>query len=119
MKAHIILSDLSRHTKEGRQLRRIARLAAKYEKDRKAAVAASGYSDAQEAMWPLRIELQDDFAKAALAIKPLTMKGIGIYAAIIALGSGPASRDGKPVGYCEALAVAMAKALHEMEATNG
>jgi hypothetical protein len=111
VKAHMILREMTGRTKEGKRLRRIARLAEKFEKDRKAAISASGYREASVELLDLRMELQDDFAAAALAIKPLTMKGLGIYASIIAVGSGPARRDGYPVGNCEPLAVAMAEAF--------
>ncbi len=111
VKAHIILNEIPARTKEGRRVRRIVRLAAKYEKDHKAAIEASGYSKANSAIWDLRIELQDDFAKAALAIKPVTMKGLAVYAAIIIAGNGPAKHDGRAVGGCDDLGLAMAEFL--------
>lgn len=112
VKAHIILRDISARTKEGRRLRRIARLATKYEKDRKVAIAQCGYREASHALGDLQMELQDDFAKAARDIMPLTMRGIAIYAAIIAVGNGVGIReDGRPCYGCEALGIAMAEAF--------
>ena len=114
LKAHIILYDISGRTKEGRRLRRIVRLAKRFEKDRESAISASGYHEAFGALLGLHIELQDDFAAAALAIKPLTMQGLGIYAAIIATGNGPASYDGRPVGGCDQLGRVMAECFIAM-----
>ena len=85
-------------------------------------VAAQHFSQSQGADAPrtfeksglthLHIKLQDDFAGAARAVKPLTMQGVAIYAAIVAFGSGPARRqDGTPACGCDALAVVMAKAF--------
>ena len=111
LKAHIILYDVSGRTKEGRRLRRIVRLAMKFERDRASAVSASGYHEAFHALLDVHIELQDHFAKAALATKPLTMRGLDIYAAIIVACNGSASYNGRPVGYCEPLGLAMAEAF--------
>ena len=112
LKIHILEIEAPRNTKEGRRLRRIARLAAKYEKDREAAIGASGYREPGLALTHLHIELQDDFAGAARAVKPLTMQGVAIYAAIVAFGSVPARRqDGTPACGCDALALVMAEAF--------
>jgi hypothetical protein len=111
VKIRILESELPRNTKEGKRLRRIARLAAKYEKDREAAISASGYREASWARSRLQMEMQDDFAKAALAVKPLTMRGVAIYAAIIAVGNGPARRENGPCYGSEALGIAMAEAF--------
>ena len=88
VRAHIVLHDLSRNTKEGRKLRRIARLAQRFERDHAAAVKASGFREAYNAMGELRFELQN-IAEAATAIKPTTSEGIAVYAAIVLAGGGP------------------------------
>jgi hypothetical protein len=91
-------------------MRRIARLAHKFERDHVAAVKASGHDEAFGDLLSLCVELQNDFAKAALAIKPKTMEGIGIWAAIAAAGA-TGYEDGRPVGYCEELAFTLASTL--------
>jgi hypothetical protein len=112
VRPHIILHEISRNTKEGRQLRRIARLAQKFEKDHAAAVRASGYNEARSAMVRLRMELQD-IDQAARAIKPSTMEGVAVYAAILIARAGP-SYDNRSWGRPDGLGVAIAKALVDM-----
>ncbi len=80
VRAHIIRHDVPRNTKEGRQLRRIARLAQKHEREHEAAVQACGFDEASDALSGLQIELQC-LAEAAAAIKPVTSEGLAVYAA--------------------------------------
>jgi hypothetical protein len=109
VRAHIILNDIARNTKDGRQLRRIARLAEKFDKDHAAAVRASGFWEARSEMVGLRMELQE-IGEAALAIKPSTMEGIAVYSAIVIAGAGPSYEDHRP-GQYEVFGVAIAEAL--------
>jgi hypothetical protein len=109
VRAYVILREIPRTKMEGRQLRRIARLAQKFEKDHAAAVRDSDFWEAHSAMLDLRMELQE-IAKVAREIKPSTPEGLAVYAAIIIAGAGP-SYEHPQRGQYEHFGIAIAEAL--------
>lgn len=80
LKIHIIQREVPSTTKEGRRLRRLARIATKFEKDRDAALSACGYLECEEAVSDAGYDLHK-LARATIAAPlPRTPLGVGIVA---------------------------------------
>lgn len=77
---HIIQHDVPSTTKEGRRLRRLARLATQFEKKRDAALKSSGYCDAEEACSDASYEIERLAIAAVNAPLPRTQQGVDILA---------------------------------------
>jgi len=83
VRAQIILKDISRHTKKGRRLRRIARIAKAYEDSHRAAWEKIDYFPTYHAS---RAAAKDYIAAATelLQHEPVTIQGVEIIAAVVA-----------------------------------
>lgn len=79
LQIHIIRHDTSRHTKEGRRLRRLAKIAKNYEAGTKAAHIASGYDDCLGDAASVAGEINIAAAKL-LKLEPITLRGVLIVA---------------------------------------
>lgn len=87
LKVHIIQHDVPGTTKEGRRLRRLARIATQFEKARDAALRSSGWCDAEEACSDAAYDLEKLAIEATRAPLPRTQHGVEILARILsALG---------------------------------
>lgn len=80
LKIHIIQQDVPSTTKEGRRLRRLARIATQFEKKRDAALKASGYCDADEACSDASYEIERLAIATMTAPLPRTRHGVEILA---------------------------------------
>lgn len=80
LKIHIIQQEVPRTTKEGRRLRRLARIATKFEKDRDAALKTCGYLGAEEACSDAAYEIERLAIAAVNAPLPRTRHGVEILA---------------------------------------
>lgn len=80
LKVHIIQHDVPRTTKEGRRLRRLARIATKFERDRDAALKACGYLEHDEACSDADYDLLKLARAIVAAPMPRTAQGVGIVA---------------------------------------
>jgi hypothetical protein len=84
VRAQIILQDHSRHTKEGKRLRRIARLAKGYEDARGAAEVACGYYDHEQEARRAAVRAANLTNKLAIEkLEPTGARGLLIYAAAL------------------------------------
>ena len=82
LKIHIIQHDVPSTTKEGRRLRRLARMAMQFEKARDAALQSCGYLDAEEACSDAVYDLEKLAIEAARAPLPRTRHGVEILARV-------------------------------------
>lgn len=82
LKVHIIQHDVPRTTKEGRRLRRLARIASQFETKRDAALKVSGYLDADEACSDAAYEIERLAIAAVNAPLPRTRHGVEMLARI-------------------------------------
>ena len=83
LKIHIIQQEVPSTTKEGRRLRRLARIAGKFEKDRDAALMACGYLECEEAVSDAGYDLHK-LARATIAAPlPRTPLGVAITARMV------------------------------------
>jgi hypothetical protein len=82
LKAEIIAYQVSRHTKEGKRLRRLARLAKQYEDAKEAARKQSGFDEADGAYYAAAHAIEEAAYEIA-DIEPTTMRGVLIYARAI------------------------------------
>lgn len=79
VRAHVILMDVSRNTKEGKRLRRVARVAAKYETARNGAFKASNHEAAAEALEKAVYNVMK-LMPGLLQVEPKTPQGILVLA---------------------------------------
>lgn len=118
VQSYIIRQELPRHTKEGKRLRKIARVAKKYERETAAALKASGY-------WLRDAELNDPISQMdKLAwklhmrpeLKPRTSKGVLIFASATLAIAECSSRDTpRGQGHAGKLGLIVAHALSRIE----
>lgn len=80
LKVHIIQQGVPRTTKEGRRLRRLARIASQFETKRDAALKVSGYLDTEEACSDAAYEIERLAVAAVKAPLPRTRHGVEILA---------------------------------------
>lgn len=80
LKIHIIEHDGPRTTKEGRRLRRLARIATQFEERRDSALKVSGYLDTEEACGDAAYEIERLAIAAVNAPLPRTRHGVEILA---------------------------------------
>lgn len=124
VRAEIILRDVSRHTKEGKRLRRIARIAKAYEDAEAAAELSAGCAqrklEAEEAATEVfRV------VEALLQQEPTTLRGAGFIARALPI----INEAGKTLGYLSAtppekmlssmLAVAVARIAQDATPADG
>lgn len=83
VRSEIILNDISRHTKEGRRLRRIARIAKAYEDAHRAVWDTIDYFPTYDASRAAAAEYIAS-AEELLHHAPVTMKGVLIIAGVLA-----------------------------------
>jgi hypothetical protein len=80
LKIHIIQQGVPRTTKEGRRLRRLARIASQFEAKRDAALKVSGYLDADEACSDAAYEIERLAVASVKAPLPRTRHGVEVLA---------------------------------------
>lgn len=108
---HIIARDVSKTTKRGRQLRRLARLAKAYEAGMEAAIRQSGYHEVEEEAL-IAAKAICNLAVPLLEHTPVSMVGLAIFAKAL-LAAQEVKGDlleGSPM-YFSALGRHVAKAL--------
>ncbi len=120
VRAEIILRDISRHTKEGKRLRRIARIAKVYEDAERAAYKASNC----ERLFDELDARGDDYLKAVEELgqhEPATMRGAWIFARAMALVPVALAAQGHTpaVGPEVVFARKLAAAITRVEAAHG
>ena len=118
VQSEIILREISRHTKEGKQLHRIARLAKKYERDTGAALKASGYWEREGEVGSASVKIDKLAWKLHQHsdLKPCTAKGVLVYANVMLAVDECAGRDDiRGRGHIAYLALIVADALSRIE----
>lgn len=111
LQAHVIRYEVSRHAKEGKRLRRIARLAKKHETEIAAAYRESRLREAMSAARDVATQIQDIAYDEILKIRPRSPRGVTIYAtALLALDDARIAGGGG-VSATDRLGVAIAQAL--------
>jgi hypothetical protein len=86
VRARILLDDISRHTKKGKEMRRLARLAQAYERGFEAACRTSNCTGAISVLNGLVVDL-DQAAWPAVEVPPRTMAGALTIARVAVLRS--------------------------------
>lgn len=118
LQAHVIRYEVSRHTKEGKRLRRIVRLAKRYETEIAAAYRASQLREATSAARDVATRIQDLAYDELLAIRPRSSQGVAIYAtALLALNEASIAGGGG-VSAADRLGLAIAQALSPAHAAS-
>lgn len=116
LQVEIIVQDRSRHTKEGRRLRRLARLAKTYERAKEDAAKQAGYWDTRDAAYQAAWKVCN-LVQPLLQVTPVTMAGLRLYGeAIVAIEQARAC-VGSAVGHTYPIALGshLAKALANIE----
>jgi hypothetical protein len=114
LKIHILAQDVPTTTREGKRLRRLARLATTYERKVEAAVKASRYPDLAEEHQARLYDVQKILRAILHAPPPLTSIGFKVVArallAVAAINEAE-GRDHLTVGLGNALGVHLARAM--------
>ena len=113
VRIYILRHDVPRTTKEGRRLRRLARLATKFEREREAAYKTSGYGACESACDDAEAALGSACRSLCGAPLPLTSTGIAIIARAIMAVEEVDADHGNPVsaGLSRSLGRRLAEAL--------
>lgn len=82
LRSHIILQEVSPNTKHGKRLRRLVRVAKKYEAEVAEALRVSEFYECCDAVDKAGRELEE-FAQEAAVFTPVTMEGVLIYASTV------------------------------------
>lgn len=88
MRSEIIIHDIGPDTAQGRKLRRLIRIARRYERDMEQARTRSAYQECDTAAFQCGSELEGAMRAIAEAPAPKTMEGVRVVARAIVASSG-------------------------------